>query len=184
MSKLLDQAKDLATQYHSNQKRKFLNTPYINHPIGVVELLKGWGVKNEKWLIVAYLHDMLEDTDVPHDLIKQLFGNSTYNHIKDLSHLDKEQQKADWLRNLAEKAKDYIVIIKMADRIHNVYDFIKSGKADYALKYWNKATSLVNRLHRMQINRTIISNIFKSISELESVLKDTNIRKISRFLVH
>lgn len=55
---------DFAAKKHQNQRRKnYLQTPYINHPIGVAMHLSDVGITDIDVLSAAILHDTIEDTN-------------------------------------------------------------------------------------------------------------------------
>lgn len=59
----LTQIRDFATDAHGYQRRKFVDEPYINHPIRVMEICKTY-TSDLPVLSAALLHDVLEDTGV------------------------------------------------------------------------------------------------------------------------
>ena len=67
MASLLDQAMELATAAHAGQLDK-AGRPYILHPAAVAALCQ-----NEDEKIVAWLHDVLEDTDVTAEELSRIF---------------------------------------------------------------------------------------------------------------
>lgn len=110
-----DIAKDIATEAHKGQFRFDKVTPYIKHPEAVANLLNGQVEK-----AVAWLHDVLEDTDVTEDdLLKA--GIPTllvhYCHILNKNNYD---SYTEYIMN----AKKYEVTknVKIADITHNSSD--------------------------------------------------------------
>jgi guanosine-3',5'-bis(diphosphate) 3'-pyrophosphohydrolase len=72
---LLVKATNFAAIAHKNQMRKDGKTPYINHPIGVTNILiELANVFDINVLTAALLHDTVEDTDTTIDDIKDNFG--------------------------------------------------------------------------------------------------------------
>ena len=67
-------AKKFAQEKHKNQKRKDGVTPYSDHLEGVVNRLKNLGVTDKNVLAAAWMHDIIEDTDVTFDQINEKFG--------------------------------------------------------------------------------------------------------------
>ncbi|MBO7151547.1 MAG: bifunctional (p)ppGpp synthetase/guanosine-3',5'-bis(diphosphate) 3'-pyrophosphohydrolase, partial [Clostridia bacterium] len=61
-----------ATEAHKGQKRSS-GEDYIIHPCAVVEILADFGFDSST-VIAAFLHDVLEDTSVTADELKELFG--------------------------------------------------------------------------------------------------------------
>lgn len=81
---LLDGAISLAVGMHRNQKDKG-GRPYIFHPLRVM-----LSMESEKEMIVAVLHDILEDTEVHEELIEDLFGKEILVAVKSVSRNDNE----------------------------------------------------------------------------------------------
>lgn len=167
---LQDRAFDLAEKWHSGQERRFNKLPYIVHPIEVVQQLKMWGMHKDRILAVAYMHDLLEDTDIDENDIKKLFGSNILRDVKTLSK-DPDTEKTQYIRDLARKASDYVVVVKLADRISNTNNFLSARKFDKAVEYWAQAVPLIRRLSSMHIDRNVVHNIYKTIAILEENLK-------------
>jgi guanosine-3',5'-bis(diphosphate) 3'-pyrophosphohydrolase len=121
----LVKAYDFAAFKHRNQKRKNAEqTPYINHPIGLVRILTEAGVFDVNVLIGAILHDTVEDTDTTLEEIEKKFGPYTRELVASVSD-DKSLPKAERKRLQVEHARQsslHTRLIKMADKIHNLTD--------------------------------------------------------------
>ena len=63
---------NLAETAHSTALRKS-GEPFVSHPIRIANALVSLGVEDEKILIVAILHDILEDTDVTREELLDIF---------------------------------------------------------------------------------------------------------------
>ena len=85
--------------------------PYINHPESVAAL-----VKTEEEKTVAYLHDVLEDTDVTEEELREVFGDEITEKVLLLTH-DPEVPYLDYVRNL--KSDPTARAVKLADLTHN-----------------------------------------------------------------
>jgi (p)ppGpp synthase/HD superfamily hydrolase len=70
MPDMISQVKEFARQSHGDQQRKFADEPFINHPIRVMETCKEY-TDREAILIAALLHDVLEDTEVSRERLKE-----------------------------------------------------------------------------------------------------------------
>lgn len=174
----------LATTYHFGQDRKNavaeIQIPYITHPLEVAKTIWEWGVGDEDLLVTAVLHDTLEDTDLPVEIIESKFGNAVASLVKELTFVGDAAQKAEHLKLFATKPIEAL-IIKLADRILNVLDWNKEDPK-YAIKYFYKADSLFaafsNRkkeiLDRFGIITvtSIVSDISRLRSELQLPIQD------------
>jgi guanosine-3',5'-bis(diphosphate) 3'-pyrophosphohydrolase len=125
-----------AAEKHSEQRRKGAGRrPYVNHPIEVTQVL--WnvgGVRDAATLIAALLHDTLEDTDATAGEIEAQFGAEVLALVQEVSD-DKSLPKAtrkqlqiDHASALSRAAK----LIKLADKIQNVYDLGHAPPADWS----------------------------------------------------
>lgn len=111
---------------HRHQRRKdTAASPYINHPIEVVNLL--WtvgGVYDTITIIAAILHDTIEDTDTTPEEIRANFGDEVLGLVLEVSddkRLPKQERKQNQITHsphLSRRAKH----IKLADKICNVHD--------------------------------------------------------------
>ncbi len=100
----LDQAINIATKAHSRQTDK-AGQPYILHPLRVM-----FKFQTEAEMIVAVMHDVLEDSDLTHDDLKKIgFSDAAIEAIDCLSKRDNENYESFILRvsenNLARKIK-------------------------------------------------------------------------------
>jgi guanosine-3',5'-bis(diphosphate) 3'-pyrophosphohydrolase len=117
---------ELARVAHEGQYRKS-GELFIEHPIGVARILARLGMDSTT-IVGALLHDAVEDTDLELEDIETSFGKEVAEIIDGLTKLDKirfrskEQEKAENLRKMiVAMAKDLrVLIIKLADRLHNM----------------------------------------------------------------
>ena len=91
-------ATDFAARKHKDQRRKDSDkTPYINHPIGVAQILSKEGsVTDVDVLIGALLHDTVEDTECSFEEIEKEFGSrvkSIVAEVTDDKNLEKMERK-------------------------------------------------------------------------------------------
>lgn len=117
---------DYAHNAHSKQLRKDGN-PYIVHPLAAAEIVAEMGL-DEEAIMAALLHDVVEDTNTTLEEISKRFGASVAAIVDGVTKLSrvqftsKEEQQVENLRKmLMAMAKDIrVIIIKMADRLHNM----------------------------------------------------------------
>lgn len=67
---LIERAEAIARKAHEGQFRRDGITPYITHPERVVARLRRQGIDDENILAAAWLHDVVEDTDVEIEELK------------------------------------------------------------------------------------------------------------------
>ena len=123
----IDKAYNLAKKAHGDQKRKS-GEPYIIHPLWVAIILADLEMDKET-IIAALLHDVVEDTQIGEDYIKEEFGEEVALLVDGVTKLGRVAYSADKLELQAENlrkmflamAKDIrVIIIKLADRLHNM----------------------------------------------------------------
>ncbi len=122
--------------HHRGQKRAS-GEPYLVHPLAVADILADMRLDPES-VSTGLLHDVVEDTLVDLDTIRDYFGDEI-THLVDgltkiahISNLTKEKQQAENVRKmvLAMTTDVRVVLIKLADRLHNMrtMEFLKPEK--------------------------------------------------------
>ncbi|OIZ95752.1 hypothetical protein A1D18_01050 [Candidatus Rickettsiella isopodorum] len=119
-------AYQFAARAHSGQKRHS-GDPYISHPIAVAKILAQMRM-DVQTLIVAILHDVIEDTPIEKTVLTATFGSEIAELVDGMSKLTQiqfqsraEAQAENFRKMLLAMAKDIrIIIIKLADRLHNM----------------------------------------------------------------
>jgi len=122
-------AYELAVDAHKTQRRKS-GEPYVLHPIEVARICTQEIGLGATAIICALLHDVVEDTPVSLNDIKEQFGERVALIVNGLTKLDfKSEDSADVESPQAENFKKVlstlivdvrVVLIKMADRLHNM----------------------------------------------------------------
>ena len=123
---LVDRAVAYASEKHISQKRKD-GSPYIIHPLAVAVVIIEMGLDMDA-VLGALLHDCIEDTDASHDEIARLFGEPVAALVEGVTKLTRanfsssEEQQMENLRKMfLAMSKDIrVVLIKIADRLHNM----------------------------------------------------------------
>lgn len=119
-------AYEVAREAHKGQCR-VSGEPYISHPIAVSIILVDLGMDSE-CVEAALLHDVVEDTDVTAEQVQKQFGADVALLVEGVTKLGKisftsrEEQQAENVRKmLLAMAQDVrVIIIKLADRLHNM----------------------------------------------------------------
>ena len=123
---LIEKAYFIAKKAHEGQFR-FSGEPYIIHPVSVAIILYNLGMDGES-MAAALLHDVVEDTNMTKENIQEEFGEDVANLVEGVTKLGKvpiftkEEQQAENVRKmLMAMSQDIrVIIIKLADRIHNM----------------------------------------------------------------
>ena len=118
----------LAIRAHEGQKRSD-GSPYLLHILAVATILAEWGADAET-IIAGLLHDTLEDTPLTLGEIKAVFGRHAAVLVEGVTKFTQADfegepsldRKIETLRKLFEvmRRDTRVVIIKLADRLHNV----------------------------------------------------------------
>jgi len=120
------EAYEYAEKAHAGQKRSS-GEPYSIHPLAVAIILTDLGMDVDT-IIAGLLHDTIEDTGVTKEELEARFGDEVagmvdgVTKLSRLSYKSKEEQQVENLRKMfLAMAKDIrVIIIKLADRLHNL----------------------------------------------------------------
>ncbi|MEO7118676.1 MAG: RelA/SpoT family protein [Candidatus Limnocylindrales bacterium] len=117
----------MAREAHEPQKRAS-GEPYVTHPLAVAQILAEMGLDTVA-VQAALLHDIPEDTDFTVDDLEERFGPEVAKLVDGVTKLSKfgsarthEEQAAENIRKMfLAMAEDIrVVLIKLADRLHNM----------------------------------------------------------------
>ena len=120
-------AYEIALRLHEGQFRKS-GEPYIIHPIAVAKILAGFGMDNET-VIAGLLHDVVEDTAYTREELVNDFDEKIATLVDGVTKLgnisydaSSEKIQAENFRKMfLAMSKDIrVLIIKLADRLHNM----------------------------------------------------------------
>lgn len=169
-SEKIKQAYDIAKEAHQNQKRRS-GEPYIMHPVAVAQILLNFGMDNE-CIISALLHDVVEDTKVSIDFIKEHFGDEVALLVDGVTKLGKiplstrEEVQAENIRKMfiAMNKDVRVIIIKLADRLHNMR----------TAKFWPDYKQREKSLETLEIYAPIAHRL--GIRAIKDELEDLSVR--------
>ena len=123
---VIDRAYVYSARVHAGQMR-LSGEPYLSHPLEVAAILADMKLDVES-IAAALLHDVIEDTHATEQEILEMFGPGILHivagvtKISKLTFSTKAAQQAESLRKMILAMADDIrvVLIKLADRIHNM----------------------------------------------------------------
>lgn len=160
MNKILEQVKIFAANAHEGQKRKYVDEPYINHPVRVSEYCQRFS-STLSIAAAALLHDVLEDTSVTTDemrfFLDSIMSDGEAKHtlrlVQDLTdiythaaypHMNRRWRKEKECDRLAHAHPD-AQTIKYADILDNSIGIAESGD-DFAAKYLQECKAILKRI--------------------------------------
>ena len=118
-------AYEFAKNAHMYQQRQG-GDPYIIHPLEVSKIVADLGLETPS-IVASFLHDVVEDTEITQKDVRDNFGNevsSLVNGLTKIQHFGEnksEKNIVDLRKILLASAKDIrVLIIKLADRLHNM----------------------------------------------------------------
>ncbi|MDI6872791.1 RelA/SpoT family protein [Candidatus Solincola sp.] len=125
-TRLIREAYEFARLHHARQVRKS-GEEFILHPLGVAHILADLQM-DEITLAAALLHDVVEDTEITLDDVRDKFGTEIAGIIDGVTKLDRltfrnreEMQAENFRKMFVAMAQDIrVVIIKLADRLDNM----------------------------------------------------------------
>ncbi len=123
---MIEKAIEYATTKHEGQFRKS-GEPYVIHALTVGYILATLRV-GPKTIAAGLLHDVLEDCDVPKEVLIKEFDEEVVRLVESVTKIgniafknEKEYQAANHRKIFIAMAKDIrVILIKLVDRLHNM----------------------------------------------------------------
>ena len=161
---------ECADRAHSGQKRRD-GSPYVSHCIAAAIITAEMGL-DEDSIIAALLHDTIEDTSLTHEDIARSFGTSVADIVEGVTKLTRvqytsveEQQMENMRKMLLAMAKDIrVILIKMADRLHNMR----------TMAYQSEEKQRIKSLETMEIYAPIAHRL--GMQRIKWELEDTSLK--------
>lgn len=126
---LIRKAFDVALEAHKDMRRKS-GEPYIYHPLAVAEIVTSEIGLGAKSIVCALLHDVVEDTHITLDDVKNMFGERVATIVDGLTKISgvfdhtsatSSMQAENFRKMLLTLSSDVrVILIKLADRLHNM----------------------------------------------------------------
>lgn len=134
---MIEKAVEFAKKYHAGQKRHD-GSPYFSHVEAVAKDVESRGC-NDSYIVVAYLHDILEDCDVDKAQLIDEFGGEIADIVELLTRKSGETY-FDFIFRIVN-TESYIghvaCVVKLADLRHNMSTLVEGSMKDkYRFAYF------------------------------------------------
>jgi GTP diphosphokinase / guanosine-3',5'-bis(diphosphate) 3'-diphosphatase len=157
-SSLVDKAREFAKKEHLDVKRRISGLDYFVHPHSVARMAKSMGLSEDEQ-ILAYLHDVVEDSKNKNETLEKIntiFGNNIVKLVLLITH-DKLENYFSYVLKIAKQNKN-VLRIKILDMYSNIID---NPSEHQKLKYINALKYLLQN----NINEPLIKIILNKINE-------------------
>ena len=167
----IEKAYKMAFEAHKDQKRRS-GEPYIIHPVSVAIILAELELDKES-IIAGILHDIVEDTEVTLEQVRNEFGDEVALLVDGVTKLTQLSYSKDKVEIMAENlrkmflamAKDIrVIVVKLADRLHNMR----------TLEYMNTEKQAEKARETMDIYAPLADRL--GISKLKIELDDLSLK--------
>jgi len=156
---LLTRAFHFAAAAHEGQQRRS-GEDFINHPWGAAKICAELRL-DEQTIAAALLHDVVEDTDTDIKEVRAEFGDEIAQLVEGVTKLtriqfqSREQAEAENYRKMiVAMAQDVrVILIKLADRLHNMRTIEYLGKQKQVQKGKETLEVYAPLAHRLGINK-------------------------------
>jgi guanosine-3',5'-bis(diphosphate) 3'-pyrophosphohydrolase len=154
----VERAFDFACERHADQMR-YSGDEFITHPVGVAQICAGMRLDTET-LCAALLHDTVEDTSATLDEVREEFGDEIAQLVDGVTKLTgmsfesrDERQAENYRKMMVAMATDVrVILIKLADRLHNMRTLGALPKQKQTLKSHETLEIYAPLAHRLGIH--------------------------------
>jgi guanosine-3',5'-bis(diphosphate) 3'-pyrophosphohydrolase len=154
----VERAFDFACERHADQRRHS-GDEFITHPVGVAQICAGMRLDTET-LCAALLHDTVEDTTASLDDVRAQFGEEIAQLVDGVTKLTgitfesrDERQAENYRKMMVAMATDVrVILIKLADRLHNMRTLGALPKQKQTLKSHETLEIYAPLAHRLGIH--------------------------------
>lgn len=137
-----------AANAHNGQFRKGpKHESYINHLIEVLHILTSSGVLDRETLMIAALHDIIEDTDITEEQLRMTFGNHITEAVillSDDKSLSLEARRAYQIEHI-EMLEDFLKLVKIADHCSNIISIPEGWGKNKLKSYLNWSQEVISK---------------------------------------
>src|SRR5207237_1223794 len=199
---LVTRAFRYAAERHEGQQRQS-GSPFIEHPVGVARICAQLRL-DEQTIAAALLHDVVEDTESDIDDVRGEFGDEVAHLVEGVTKLTRIQfqsrehaEAENYRKMIVAMAQDpRVILIKLADRMHNMRTIEYLGKQKQVQKAKETLEVYAPIAHRLGIHamkweledlafETLHPRKYSEISAMVSERRDDredHVKKASRVL--
>src|SRR3989344_4471780 len=173
---VIARAQQLATSAHEGQfRRNAARDPYITHPQAVAALVVQSGGKAHE-IASAWLHDVVEDTQVTIDEIREEFGDAIAHIVDGLTdppHFEGKPiaLRKEWQAQRVVGKNNSIKLVKLADQLNNIQFVGFDPPTDY---------STTDQLDYVEGARAIAKNCSGVSAILDTLFEETYQKSVDR----
>jgi GTP diphosphokinase / guanosine-3',5'-bis(diphosphate) 3'-diphosphatase len=155
---LVTRAFRYAAAAHEGQQRRS-GSPFIEHPVGVARICAQLRL-DEQTIAAALLHDVVEDTETEIEEVRAEFGDEISKLVEGVTKLtriqfqSREQAEAENYRKMVVAMSEdvRVILIKLADRLHNMRTIEYLGKQKQIQKAKETLEVYAPLAHRLGIH--------------------------------
>lgn len=174
---MIRKAAEFAKKAHEGTFRKGSKIPYIYHPMEVA-LIVAQITDDPEVIAAAYLHDVLEDTDVTGEELREEFGDRVLylvqQETEDKSRTWRERKEATILH--LEHAEPEVRILTLGDKLSNM----RSTARDYMMEgdeIWQR----FNEKHRAS-HQWYLEGILHGLRDLSEIPAYQELYQLFQFI--
>lgn len=167
---MIRNAEVFATAAHAaiDQRRKYTGEPYITHPRTVAGIVQSCHAHTWQQVVLAWIHDTVEDTKVTLDIIRDMFGSEIAGGLYFLTNVEKSagNRAARHQMNVQRlaDAPGWVQTVKIADIYHNTKHIVDLDPV-FAPQYLKEKTHAMLSLKKG--DQVLWQMTFEQIRKLE-----------------
>lgn len=170
--KIIEKAKQLASEKHKYQK--YGDKPYMYHVEKVAEATRKFFPDDYRYEVVAYLHDVPEDTDVEIEDIEFMFDKEVARNVSILTDErgeNRRERKLKTNKRLKDQGADCIigVNVKCIDRVENIKEGIRTKNISKLKMYKGEHDDFMKAISHV-VSKKILVKLIEIQEKMDNLL--------------